>query len=201
MLALGDMVDGFFWGSPAQDSAIGNLEEQHEFMRAAMREVKGKVLVGWSGDHDGWKKKAGPSDYKQFEEETGAHYMEGVGYVDLQVGEQEYKIAACHRHLGHSIYTHSHPSQRLFRDSATDADMTVVAHTHKKGLTQQVYQPGFDREPRLVTHMVVGPYKRSDEYCRKRGFSRQSGDQLGGMSVILHPDKKLIEPKWTVREK
>ena len=190
--ALGDMTDSFFF-TPAVYDEIAIPDEQILFMQAAFRELKGKLLCAWNGDHDGWSSKIGASQYLNFEEQFGAHYLEGVSYVDLTVGEQTYKISGCHRHNGFSYFNHSHAALRMHNDDAEGGDIFITAHTHEKGVNQQFIKE-FGGGARDVDFVSLGSYKETDSYSKKKGFHRKSREELGGVALILDPHKRRIEP-------
>jgi hypothetical protein len=196
-MVLGDLIDGYFWGGEAQGADIANFCEQDMFIKEALGELKGKLLVAWKGDHDGWAEKTGITMYQQFQREFNAHYMEGVGYVSLQVGDQLYRISAAHRHNGFSVYNHAHAALRLHLDDAEGADIFVTAHNHKKAIDVQSIKE-FGGTAREAYFLSLGTYKRSDSYSRKKGFSQLAPEQMGCTSLILDPKERQIVPVWTL---
>jgi len=198
-LSLGDMTDSFFWGGAAQDSDIGSYGEQNEYLRTGLMLLgeRSKLLAAWLGDHDGWVMNFGDTVYDDFIVATKAYYLEGVSYISLKVGDILYRISGAHRHNGFSIYNKAHPALRLYRDSAEGSDIAITAHTHQKAhITQPVKT--FGGEAFLGNFLAVGSYKSTDEYARKKGFSRQDYDQMGAQSILLWPDKKRVEVMWDV---
>lgn len=198
-LSMGDMTDSFFWGGAAQDSDIGSYAEQNEYLRTALLYLgeNHKLLAAWLGDHDGWVMNFGDTLYDDFITNTGAYYLEGVSYISLTVGKTLYKISGAHRHNGFSIYNKAHPALRLYRDSAEGADIAITAHTHQKAhMVQPVKTFGGDA---MLGHFIsIAGYKTTDEYARKKGFSRQVEEQLGPQSILLYPNKKKVEVFWDV---
>lgn len=193
-LALGDLTDAFFF-NPAQHEAVANIVEQQYYMKSALSELKGKLLVAWGGDHDQWSEKMGATMYDRFESTTGAHFMDGVGYVSLTVGEQDYKIAAAHKHKGFSIYNSAHAAQRLKRDSAEGADILVTAHNHQKAINEQTVKP-FGGDAYTAYYFALGTYKSTDRYARKLGYPPLTEAEMGASGVILSPDERKIETIW-----
>jgi hypothetical protein len=152
-----------------------------------------KILVGWGGDHDNWAKKMGNNAYAHFAEEAKAHYMYGLGYVTLNVGNTTYRIAGAHRLPGHSMYNKVHPAMRAEKfGGARGANIIVHGHTHQKGYSAQPVRE-FGGETRMVHFISVGPYKSDDGYAQKLGLGGLSGDQLFGSAVVLHDDQFRIE--------
>lgn len=197
-IAVGDLIDGYFWGGATQGEDMANLDEQNLFIQSALKEMKGKLLVGFKGDHDGWAEKTGVTMYHQFEQEYKAHYMEGLGYISLKVGDVEYKLAGCHRHNGFSIYNHAHAAIRVWLDDAEGADICFTAHTHKKAIDLQDVKE-FGGTAREAYFLSLGTYKRSDLYSRKKGFSSQTSNQMGASALILDPNERKISPIWNLQ--
>jgi predicted phosphodiesterase len=194
---MGDLVDGFFF-NPAEFNQIEQAPEQFEYMRSLVHYLadNNKLLVGFAGDHDMWSAKTGLDAYRTFARETGAHYMRGVGYITANVGEQHYNIAAAHQLPGHSIYNNTHPAVRFSRENE-GADIIVSGHTHRKGLSTQSVR-GFGREARQVVFANIGPYKSTDDYSQKKGFTDLAPEQMFGVSIRLSKDKKLVQPYYDI---
>jgi hypothetical protein len=191
-LAFGDLTDSFFF-TPAVYDEIAIPDEQILYVQSAIRELNGKLLCAWNGDHDGWSSKIGASQYLNFEKQFNAHYLEGVSYVTLNIGGQPYKISGCHRHNGFSIYNNSHASTRLMRDDAEGADIAITAHMHQKAVNQQFIKQ-FGGKARDVTYASLGTYKETDSYSKKKGFHRKAREELGGVAMLLYPQARRIEP-------
>ncbi len=195
VLAMGDWVDGFFF-NPAQFDQIEQAPEQFAYMRSLLKHYadNDKLLVCWGGDHDNWAKKSGADPYADFAEDTGAFYMYGVGYITAEVGEQEYRISAAHRHGGSSIYNKAHAAMRLYRDNAQGADVVITAHTHQKGHVRQSVME-FGGEERPVDFISVGTYKADDDYGRKLGFGKKDANasSMYGSAIVLHKDTQRVE--------
>ncbi|MCG3203935.1 MAG: hypothetical protein KCHDKBKB_00612 [Elusimicrobia bacterium] len=200
-MALGDLTDSFFWGKDGQDGQLGAYVEQNKFARAALRMLgeQEKLIACWKGDHDGWSASMGETMYDEFTSTVKSHYLEGVSYVSLWVGDQVYKISGAHRHNGFSIYNKAHAALRIYRDSGEGSDIAITAHNHRKAvITQPVKRFGGDQEN--VTYIAVGAYKKSDGWLRKQGYARLDDAEIGPQSILLWPNQKKIETYWTVSE-
>lgn len=133
-MALGDLTDSYFF-NPGENEQILNNEEQVLYMRSALDELAedGKLIAAWAGDHCKWgaDKMGARTLYHQFEEQYGAHYLEGVSNVTVKVnnGEKEidYKFVGSHQGRGRSIY---HPTHSPLRQefSARGCDVSITAH-------------------------------------------------------------------------
>jgi len=205
-VVVGDLTDSIHFPS-AQDN-VANNTEQDLFMESAMDELAegGRLIAGFIGDHDGWvKSRMGRQGiYHRFGERyNGAHYLEGVSYIDvgLNNGEKvvDYKMVGSHRHKGFSVYNDSHASLRQEKDEARGADISFTAHNHVKGHNQQVVKVHGGGE-KIIHHVSLGAYKATDHYSRKMGWPRKGEVSRGGFGIILHPGEKEIEVHWTIKK-
>ena len=195
VIAMGDWVDGYFF-NPAQFEQMEQAPEQFEYMNSLLKHLSDndKLLLAFGGDHDLWAKRSGADPYSRFSEATGAFYMHGIGYMTAKVGDQEYRLTMAHRLQGHSMYNPVHPQTRAERfGSARGSDIIVGAHTHKKGYASHSVS-SFGNDTQEVHYISIGPYKASDEYARKLGFTPKvkSTEDMFGSSVTLSHDRKLI---------
>lgn len=193
VMLMGDTVDGFFF-NPAQMEQMEQPPEQFQYIDSLVSHLadNDKLLVGWSGDHCSWAKKMGNSAYSHFAQRAKAHYMEGLGFVTINIGDHKYRIAGAHRLPGHSMYSKTHPGKRAEKfGGARGADIIVHGHTHQKGYALEPVSE-FGGASRGIHYISVGPYKNTDEYARKLGFSEQSEAQLFGSAVVLEKDRKMI---------
>ncbi len=199
-ILLGDTVDGFFWGGEAQMEQMEQPPEQYEYNRAMIRLLgkHGKLLAGFGGDHDGWAQKLGVNAIQNFVNESGGYYMEGLGYIDIYIGDQNYRMALAHKLPGSSIYNNAHPQRRALNEGARDADIIVSGHTHRKGILTQAAN---DWEGGRVVHMhSVGPYKSGDRFSRKHGWRNQEDDSMFGTAVKLFEGEHHIEDYFDILE-
>lgn len=192
LMVLGDTVDGFFF-NPAQFQQMEQAPEQFKYINSIFEYLgkEKKLLIAWSGDHDGWAAKSGMDPYEEFSNKFGAYYMHGVGYVTLKVGNTDYKLAAAHRLPGFSMYNNSHAEMRLSKE-VQGADIYLAAHTHAKGYVQQEVQQ-FGGDSRLVNFISLGPYKSSDEYSRKKGFVEKTENGMYGCCIKLYKDHRQVK--------
>lgn len=196
---MGDAIDGFFF-NPAQMNAAEQVPEQVEYYHSMLRYLGDhkKLIAGWGGDHDGWAAKMGVSANARFARETGAYYMNGVGFVTAHLPNIDYRIMGAHRLPGFSMVNNAHPPMRAAKETQ-GADIVVSGHTHQKAVTQQP-QKMFGGHARVITYLSVGPYKRTDDYSQKLGFADQPSEALYGASVILSKDRKYVAPYYDILE-
>jgi hypothetical protein len=192
VILVGDMVDGIHWGGAAQGENIMSIDEQHGYLRALWDSLRGRVIVGVSGEHDSkWAQRTGIDPYSEFTERTGAPYVRGVAEVRADVGSQTYNLVVAHNLKGNSIYNDVHPEMRAQREMP-GADVYIGAHTHRKGVSQAARRE-FGGTARETTFISVGPYKRSDEYAQRQGYPEMDDAQMGGVAIRLDGEEKKVE--------
>ena len=192
VMFMGDLVDGIFWGGASQSEQNQSMSEQHGFLRSMFKELRGKVVVGVSGEHDSkWASKSGSDPYDIMTGETGAPYVRGIAKIGVNVGDFLYKIVGAHKMRGHSMYNKNHPTFRMEKFNIPGADVYVSAHNHKKQIAQDASQ-NFEGA-HVVTHVAIGPYKDGDEYGDRSGFPQQHKEEMYGAAVRLHKEEKKVD--------
>lgn len=192
VMLMGDLVDGIFWGGASQSEQNQTLSEQHGFLRAMFKELRGKIIAGVSGEHDSkWASKSGSDPYDIMTGETGAPYIRGIAEIGVNIGNFLYKIVGAHKMRGHSMYNKNHPTFRMEKFGIQGADVYVSAHNHQKQIAQETLR-GFN-EAREVTHVAIGPYKDGDEYGDRSGFSKQKKEEMYGAAIRLHKKEKKVD--------
>ncbi len=199
---LGDLTEGFHW-NPAQSRMIEQTPEQLKYVRSLFKYVAdaGRLLAVVGGDHDTWSEKMGAGLYDGFAETYGAHYLRGMSYLTLYMGEQEYNITLAHKLPGNSIYNNTHPQMRAANrhGGAYGSHMIASAHNHKKGYSTDTVK-GFGNQRIDAHYAALGPYKSQDDYSMKHGWAEQQAKEMYGASFILLPDRnEVIYQKSIVR--
>jgi hypothetical protein len=189
----GDLIDGMFF-SQAQHEQIEPIPEQFAYMQALVEYLgkNGKLLAGWSGDHDMWIKKMGLSAYSEFSKKTGAYLMQGLGYLTAKLPDSEYYFSVAHQLPGHSMYSKTHPQKRAYKfGGASGSDVVVSFHNHQKELTMS-WEKSFGGEVHPVYSIACGAYKATDDYARKKGFAQQKPQEMYGAAVRIERGSKKI---------
>lgn len=199
LILLGDLVEGIHWGGASGVEQSQTLDEQRGFLNSLFRKIRGRVLFAISGEHDSkWVARTGADPYFNFTEITGAPYIRGVAEVEINIGEQTYKLVAQHKARGHSVYNKNHPTFRESRFELQDADIYLSAHTHRKQTSQETIRK-FGRAD-IVTHVSVGTYKKGDGYGDLQGYPHQLAKEMYGVSLVLHKESKLVEVNYDILE-
>ena len=197
---MGDIIDGFFFNS-AQMEEMEQTPDQIQYMKSMVKYLadEKKLLAAVGGDHDLWSKKMGSNPYSDFSEQYGAHYLHGMSYMTLNIGEQKYNITLAHQLPGSSIYNNTHPQMRAANrhGGGFGSNVIVSAHNHKKGYSRDTVK-GFGNE-RVDTHyLALGAYKSQDDYSRKKGWVKQQPQEMFGASVILNNEKIEVVYKHNI---
>lgn len=186
----GDLIDGFFF-NPAQDQQIASWNEQRLFSKAIIDELQGKILFMIEGDHDMWMTKMGPGIYEEFRDTYGIDIVRGSTRVNLHLPGVDYKIVAAHQLPGHSMYNDVHPEMRESKFGTQGADVYLGFHTHKKAFHKQMVDTFEECKEQLF--VSSGPYKYSDDYAKKKGYSKQRDARRGAVFMALHPFIKQMD--------
>jgi hypothetical protein len=190
VILVGDLVDGFFF-NPAQMEEVAQAPEQFLYMHALIDHLvkNKKLLMAFSGQHDGWARKMGMDPYEVFNK-LGAYYMQGVGHLTAKVDDQEYKFVGAHKLPGFSMYNNTHPQMRASKE-IQGADIYFGADTHVKGHAEQPIKE-FGGEARRVSFISIGSYKPTDEFARKLGYGQMAPEEMYGCSVKLSSENKIV---------
>lgn len=186
----GDLIDGFFF-NPAQDQQIGSYNEQRMFIRSILEELQGKILCFVEGDHDMWSQKMGPTIYEQIRDTYGIPILRGASRINLRLPEVTYQMVLAHQLPGHSMYNDVHPEMREARFGTQGADIYLGFHTHKKAFHKQMVDMYEGAKEQL--YVSSGSYKYSDEYSKKKGWSKQRPEKRGAVFIVLHPFTKRMD--------
>jgi hypothetical protein len=194
----GDVIDGFFF-NPAQDYMIASYNQQRMFSHSMIQEVgEDKILYFEEGDHDMWSSRMGTTVYDELRDKYNIPIVRGATKVNLQVGEQEYKILSAHQLPGSSMYNDTHPENRASKYAVQGGDIYIGWHTHKKGISEQVTDT-FDGDIKQL-YVSNGPYKFSDEYSKKKGWASQGEKKRGCVFLKLYPFEKRANAYYTAEE-
>lgn len=201
VVLAGDLVDGLFF-NPGQFEQMEQTPEQVAYMRAYMERLAehNRLLAFFSGDHDGWQKKSGMNPYMEFSQRYRARYMEGLGFITVNVGDQEYRLAGAHQLPGNSMYNKNHPQIRAEKfGGARGADVVFSGHNHQKGISSQAL-PEYGGQARMFHAIAIGPYKSTDGWLRKKGFTQQSPEEMYGAAIILSGGRKHVDVHYDILE-
>ena len=118
-------------------------------------------------------------------------YFNGIGHVDIKVGDQIYQGAVSHKFRGKSLLNPVHGMMRYMRFEGVDREWALMGDTHTPGIAK--YTDG----PKIRVVANSGSIQSNSGYA-KRYFSLKTHD----VYPLLHFDPKdhMITPYWSVKE-
>lgn len=173
----------------------GNLlppELQAKYFESWMDDVAHKIMFATWSNHDVEREEKGTgiSMFRSIQEKRVV-YHNGIGHPDIQVGDQTYKFAVSHRFRGSSIENPCHATMRYLRREGHDRELAAMGDYHVPGIVK------FNHGPVPKVAINTGSLQTKSTYAR-RHFSLHTSPVMPG--VLLHPDKHLITPFWSVSE-
>lgn len=149
------------------------------------------VLSVRTGNHDNWTRSLANIDplYATFGHVPFLCARDG-SVMNLQVGDQVYKIFRRHRPRWFSVFNPAHCVSTEYQRNPWDFDIGVIEHQH---LSHYALFDGKERGDGSTTRIAVRPgtYKLEDSYADEHGYYYASSEQV---AVILWPDKFQMQP-------
>jgi len=110
-------------------------------------------------------------------------YHNGIGHLDIKVGEQLYKFAISHNFQGFSIHNPMHGMMRYIRHNSPDRDVVLQGDKHQPCFNQ------FFHNGEKKTTIMCGSIQTSSSYI-KRFYSLKTNPQQP--VIELRPDRKSV---------
>lgn len=166
---------------------IATTDLQDKLVIQFMSELNSKALALIRGCHDDWDLRINKYDFVEnlcSRDVADCVNLWHGGEINIQLGQETYKINARHKSAGNSQLNTTNAQRRLL-DEKGIADVFAVAHLHYPDL-QQVPRHGKD-----VCYVRSGSYKKYDEYGQKiNGYEGSEGVPL----LIYFPDRHEVLP-------
>lgn len=183
----GDLTDNVVTATAGR----GMFQEQltpAEFQRHLMDEAltylgTDKVLGMVLGNHDEWSlSHDGFNPIKYLAGKLGCPYLGPTGVVNIELGSETYRLLVSHQSRYYSAFNKTHSAKRL-EDFETDADATMVGHTHEFAAewTRRRHQYKF--------YGQAGTYLRDSRYGKRKGYTDATPEMPG---VILWPNQHKV---------
>jgi hypothetical protein len=118
-------------------------------------------------------------------------YFNGIGHVDIKVGDQIYKGAVSHKFRGRSIENPCHAQMRYMRREGTDREFCMQGDTHLPGMIK--YTDGDKTRVAINT----GSIQTGSGYA-KRYFSLTTHPVYP--VIVFRHDRHEMVPFWSVKE-
>lgn len=162
------------------------------FLDSWLNTIKHKVIAATWDNHSVMREEnaVGYSSYAEiFKRHT--IYFNHIGHLDIYINDICYKWAVTHFFQGKSLINRVHAPMRYIRHEAPLIDIAAQGDFHVPGIAKY-WEGGKDR-----VAMVCGSIQTDSGYG-KRFFSLTTCDTYP--CVVLHPDKKMMTPFWSVKE-
>ncbi len=165
---------------------------QSLYTESWLAEVAPKVLFATWDNHSVLRNEA-QSGYSRYADIMGRNviYYNGIGHCTLQVGTQEYKIAASHFFRGRSMYNPLHSHLRYVRHEAPDREVIMAGDSHVPGIMQMI-EGGMQR-----VAINTGSLQLNSGYA-KRFFSLKTHPVFPCLEFD-HAEHR-ITPFWSIRD-
>jgi hypothetical protein len=118
-------------------------------------------------------------------------YFNGIGHLDLQIGNEIYKIAVSHFFRGYSLENPCHGGMRYMRRMAQDREIAMAGDSHNPGVIK--YVDG-DR----VRCVVNSGTAQTNSGYAKRFFSLHTSSAFP--VIKLDPKVHEFTPYWNLKE-
>jgi hypothetical protein len=164
---------------------------QTEYIESWFEEIWHKVAWATFDNHNITRseKAAGESSLKKMISKKVV-YHNGIGHVDIKVGEQIYRIASSHRFRGSSILNPVHACMRYLRMEAPDREIAMMGDLHVPGMAQYAEGGGI----RIAIN--TGTLHANSGYA-KRWFSLKSHPVFP--CIVLRHDRHEATPFWSIQ--
>jgi len=177
--------DGLLWsGQSAQEQVytfrdkLKQLDSKHKILAA----------IGDCNCHEGWmKKKAGWAVYRELFEGIDVPLLINGGYLDINVGEQKYRLSMFHKPKYWSSLNKTHGGYRLM-DRVANSEIIFTSHYHQASIGQEErYNPPFTKDTAVV---ASGTCKIMDHW----GLANfGTNGTRGFQGIILYADRHKFQ--------
>lgn len=178
--------DGVMWSSQTAQEQVYTFKDK---INTLWRKNKILGAIGDCSCHEGWmKSKTGWMIYRELFGETDIPLLKNGGYLDIQVGDENYRTAIFHKDRYYSSLNKSHGGNRAM-DRIVDAEIVFTSHHHLAEVSQsERFNPPFTKDTAVI---ASGTCKLKDGFARSNmGIEGQKG----GQGIILWSDKHSFLP-------
>lgn len=167
-------------------------EQQTQFIEDWFEEMSYRIVASVWDNHGVERQEmlAGESGLKKILSRKVV-YFNGIGHIDVKVGDQVYKGCASHKFRGRSMLNPVHAIMRYMRFEGIDRDFGMMGDSHVPGVAK--YTDG----PRVRVAVNSGSLQDNSGYA-KRYFSLKTHPVFP--LLILYPDRHEMTPVWSVGE-
>lgn len=167
-------------------------EQQTQFIESWFNEIWHKVAFATWDNHgvERQEKQAGESGIKKMFSRK-VIYFNGIGHVDVKVGDQIYRGAVSHRFRGNSMLNPVHSGMRYQRFEGIDREWVMQGDTHVPGMAK--YTDG----DKVRVAINCGSIQANSGFA-KRYFSLTTHPVYP--ILVFDPRVHMITPFWSIKE-
>lgn len=106
-------------------------DKQERFFEDWVKEIAPRVIASVWCNHavERQEKQAGSSYIKRIMQDRFV-YFDGIGHLDVRIGQQTYKFAISHKFRGYSYMNACHAGQRYMRFQGVDREIAIMGDIH-----------------------------------------------------------------------
>lgn len=181
----GDLLDNVTSeksGRGSYHEQITRVDIQRELAEEAVSYLGGdRVLALLLGNHENWSATSNDFDpVRHISEQTGAPYLGAFGYINVGLGNQEYRILCAHQFRSGSNINKTASPKKLM-DEMGDADAVFTGHRHDAAV-EHTRVRRFNR-----FFAQSGTYMKRSNYGRQKSYYDATPEMPG---VVLYPDRR-----------
>jgi hypothetical protein len=169
--------DGVMWSGQTAQEQVYTMNDKLKKLHS-LNKILG--AIGDSSCHEGWSKRAtGWMIYRELFDGVDVPLLLNGGYLDVEVEDQNYRLALFHKIKYFSTFNKTHGGDRAM-DRMVDAEVVFTSHLHQAAVGQSNrYNPPFKKETAVVSS---GTCKLHDKWAR--GGMGTEGEP-GGQGIML----------------
>lgn len=180
----GDGVDNHIKHRGAVMHQRSTPSEQYQLYEWYLQIFAHRIMALISGNHDLWTDQiAGLDVVKMISERNALCYAPDEAFVNVQLGEQTYKIGVRHQYRMNSSFNETHAVKQWWRNGNHDWDIGCIGHHHVSAV-----EPFWGHDRELWT-CRPGSYQITSAYSRQFGYNPT---RPMCPTFILYPDRREI---------
>jgi hypothetical protein len=183
-------VGGDGYQNIIQPSKVGSshnqmpISAQRGLFVLTLKELKDKIKVLRTGNHNYWSTTAVGEDWEQeLARRMKLLYMKHRGIIHWKIGSQVYTELAMHQARFNSSFNLTHTCKQNQRMYCPEARIITVAHTHVPAIEQYSYNG------RDCVAIRPGTYSVNDDRAQQFGYF---GGEISNPTVIMFPNEDKI---------
>ncbi len=188
----GDGVDNHIKHRAAIMAARSQPGDQYELYEYYIQVLAPSLLAMISGNHDAWTDQhAGVDVVQQIAQRNKIAYCPAEARLDVNVGEQNYKVAFRHQYRYNSSFNMTHAVKQWYRMGDATFDLGCICHHHEPSI-EAFTAHGLERWA-----CRPGSYQITSAYSRQYGYN---STKPTCPTFVIYPDRRKILGFQDVRD-